>query len=211
MTLADRIDALLPQTQCTQCGFDGCRPYAEAIARGEAEINRCPPGDQAGVARLARLLGRAEPLLDASRGTPRAWHTARIDPAVCIGCTRCITACPVDAIIGAARRMHTVIEALCSGCDLCLPACPVDCITMVAQPRDWSDRDADAARQRHQDRARRLARLQHDDEVRLAAKAQAKLDAMAAEPADAHTDRQRAVVQAAIARARERLASRTGP
>jgi electron transport complex protein RnfB len=211
MTLADRIDALLPQTQCTQCGFEGCRPYAEAIAAGAADINRCPPGDQAGVARLAQLLGRDALPLDASRGTPRAWHAARIDPALCIGCTRCITACPVDAIIGAPKRMHTVIAALCSGCDLCLPACPVDCITMQAQPRAWSDADADHARERHRARARRLTRVQQEDDARLAAKAQAKLEAMAAEAPDADTDRRRAVVQAAIARARERLASRPGP
>lgn len=204
--LATRIDALLPQTQCTKCGFEGCRPYAEAIARDEADIDRCPPGGQQGVAALAALLQRPEPPLDRSRGDPRPWHAARIDPALCIGCTLCISACPVDAIIGAPRRMHTVIAPLCSGCDLCLPVCPVDCITMHPQPRDWQADDASRARQRHQARAERRTREAHEDRVRLLGKAGAKLEALDAEPADAATGRKRALIEAAIQRARARLA-----
>jgi len=207
--LAARIDALLPQTQCTKCGFEGCQPYADAIARGEADIDRCPPGGQAGVAALAALLQRAEPPLDVSRGASRPWHAARIDPAGCIGCTLCISACPVDAIIGAPRRMHTVIDALCSGCDLCLPACPVDCITMHPQPRDWQADDAALARQRHQARQARRVREQHEDRIRLLGKADAKLQALATEPADEASGRKRALIEAAIQRARERLARDT--
>jgi electron transport complex protein RnfB len=133
--LADRIDALLPQTQCAQCGFPGCRPYAEAIARGEADIDLCPPGGEAGVRALADLLGRAPiPLAEAVAVQPES--VAVIDESLCIGCTLCIQACPVDAILGAPKFMHTVIAAECTGCELCLPPCPVDCIRLepVARP-----------------------------------------------------------------------------
>jgi electron transport complex protein RnfB len=128
--LADRIDALLPQTQCTRCGYPGCRPYAEAIARGETDINRCPPGGSAGIAALARLLGRAPLPLDPACGQESAPMQAVIDSASCIGCARCLPACPVDAILGAQYYLHTVLELDCNGCELCLAACPVDCITM---------------------------------------------------------------------------------
>jgi electron transport complex protein RnfB len=204
--LADRIDALLPQTQCTKCGYDGCRPYARAIAADEADIDRCPPGGQAGVIALAALLGRAEaPPIDTTRGPTRPWHAARIDGEACIGCTLCITACPVDAIVGAPRRMHAVIAERCSGCDLCLPACPVDCITMHPQPRPWSPVDATLARGRHEARSARLVRERHQDRERLLAKATAKHAALASEPDDPATARKRAVIEAAIRRARERL------
>jgi electron transport complex protein RnfB len=134
--LSDRIDALLPQTQCTRCGYAACRPYAEAIARGEAGINRCPPGGAAGVERLARLLGRPAQPLDPSCGEEKQIESvARVVEADCIGCTKCIQACPVDAIVGAANLMHTVIESECDGCELCLPACPVDCIVMEPRPQ----------------------------------------------------------------------------
>ena len=129
--LVERIDALLPQTQCTKCGFAGCRPYAQALADGEAAINRCPPGGRAGIDALAALLGRPPLPLDPACGAERPRLIAVVDVAHCIGCTKCIVACPVDAIIGATRRMHTVVAELCSGCDLCVPACPVDCIVMV--------------------------------------------------------------------------------
>lgn len=129
--LADRIDALLPQTHCGQCGYGGCRPYAEALALGECDINRCPPGGVAGIAALSRLLDRPVRPLDPACGVEKPLQLALIDEGVCIGCTKCIQACPVDAIVGAAQRMHTVIAALCTGCELCVPPCPVDCIAMV--------------------------------------------------------------------------------
>lgn len=135
----DQIDALLPQTQCGQCNYPGCRPYAEAIARGEADINQCPPGGDAGVRALADLLGREPKPLDPGHGEEQPPRIAVIDETRCIGCTLCIQACPVDAIIGAAKLMHTVIESECTGCDLCLPPCPVDCIDMVVRPPGLED------------------------------------------------------------------------
>ena len=128
---AEHIDALLPQTQCTRCGYPACRLYAEAIARGEASINRCPPGGAAGTRALAALTGQAVQPLDRTCGTEMPPRVAIIDEEVCIGCTKCIQACPVDAIVGAAKLMHTVIPQLCTGCELCIPPCPVDCIDMV--------------------------------------------------------------------------------
>ncbi len=132
--LAEQIDALLPQTQCGQCGFPGCRPYAEAMARGEADINRCPPGGQTTIIALADLLGREPIPLDAEVGEEKPKMVAIIDESTCIGCTLCIQACPVDAILGGAKQMHTIIEAECTGCELCLEPCPVDCITMEPVP-----------------------------------------------------------------------------
>jgi electron transport complex protein RnfB len=129
--LASRIDALLPQTQCTRCGYPTCRAYADAIALGDADINRCPPGGADGVAALAALLGRAPVGLDPACGVEAAPLVAVVDEAACIGCTKCIQACPVDAIVGAAKRMHTVIAAECTGCELCVAPCPVDCIALV--------------------------------------------------------------------------------
>lgn len=129
--VVDQIDAILPQTQCGQCGFPGCRPYAEAIASGEAEINQCPPGGEAGIRALADLLGRDFVPLNEEHGEHKGKLVAVIDETTCIGCTLCIQACPVDAILGAAKHMHTIIESECTGCELCLPPCPVDCISMV--------------------------------------------------------------------------------
>jgi len=154
-SLARQIDALLPQTQCTQCGYDGCRPYAEAIARGEAGIDQCPPGGDEGVVRLAALLGRPPSPLNPEFGEYRPPQVAIIDEDTCIGCTKCIQACPVDAIAGASKLMHTVIASWCTGCELCIPPCPVDCIALApvaALP------PADLSRERHQARAARLAR-----------------------------------------------------
>ena len=125
--LVEKIEAILPQTQCGQCGYPGCKPYAEAIAEGEAEINLCPPGGQEGVAMLADLLGREVKPLDAEE---KPKQVAIIDEQTCIGCTLCIQACPVDAIVGAAKQMHTIIGSLCTGCELCLKPCPVECIRM---------------------------------------------------------------------------------
>ena len=129
---AERVDALLPQTQCAQCGYAGCLPYAEAIVRGEAEIDQCAPGGDATVTALARLLGRQPRKVNPEFGTPQPPSVAVIDEELCIGCTLCIEACPVDAIVGAHRYTHTVIRSECTGCDLCLPPCPVDCISIEA-------------------------------------------------------------------------------
>ena len=125
--LVEKIESILPQTQCGQCGYPGCRPYAEAISSGEADINLCPPGGQEGVRKLADLLGREVKPLDAEE---KPKQLAVIDEQTCIGCTLCIQACPVDAIVGAAEQMHTVIGSLCTGCELCVPPCPVECIRM---------------------------------------------------------------------------------
>lgn len=130
--LVERIDRLLPQTQCGQCGFSGCRPYAEALAAGAALTDRCPPGGDAGALSLARLLGLTPIPYDRARGAHAPPQVALIVEADCIGCTKCIQACPVDAIIGGSKHMHTVIEPLCTGCGLCIPPCPVDCIVLVA-------------------------------------------------------------------------------
>ena len=128
--LDDKIDAILPQTQCGQCGFPGCRPYANAIAGGEAEINQCPPGGEEGIRKLADLLGREFKPLSEEHGGEKPKSVAVIDEVTCIGCTLCIQACPVDAIVGAAKQMHTIIAADCTGCELCLAPCPVDCIAI---------------------------------------------------------------------------------
>ncbi|MCX7627094.1 MAG: electron transport complex subunit RsxB [Methylophilaceae bacterium] len=137
--LVDKIDAILPQTQCGQCGYPGCRPYAAAIAKGEADINQCPPGGEAGVRALADLLGVEPKPLNTAHGVPKPKSVAVIDENLCIGCTLCIQACPVDAILGAAKQMHTVIASECTGCELCVAPCPVDCITMVPIPETVSN------------------------------------------------------------------------
>lgn len=135
--LVEKIDAILPQTQCGQCGYPGCKPYAEAIAKGEADINRCPPGGEEGVRRLAELLGvEPKPLGEGLQHKPKS--VAVIDENLCIGCTLCIQACPVDAIVGAAKQMHTVVPELCTGCELCVQPCPVDCIHMEVIKEDVS-------------------------------------------------------------------------
>jgi electron transport complex protein RnfB len=133
-SLIARIDAILPQTQCRRCGYPACRPYAEAIARFDAAINRCPPGGEEGVRTLARITGHPELPLDPECGTEAPPQVALIDEDACIGCTKCIQACPVDAIVGANKLMHTVVADLCTGCELCVAPCPVDCIAMVPAP-----------------------------------------------------------------------------
>jgi electron transport complex protein RnfB len=132
--LATRVDALLPQTQCTRCGFDGCRPYAEALARGESDVNRCPPGGEPVMRALASLLGRPERAIDPSCGTVGPPLVAVIEEPDCIGCAKCIDVCPTDAIVGARKWLHAVLAGDCSGCELCVPACPVDCIRMEPVP-----------------------------------------------------------------------------
>ncbi|MFC5474123.1 electron transport complex subunit RsxB [Paraherbaspirillum soli] len=212
-SLADSIEALLPQTQCTKCGYPACRPYAEAIADGSANYNQCPPGGQQGIVRLAQLLGKPVIPLNPANGVERPRQRAVIDEATCIGCTLCIQACPVDAIVGAAKQMHTVIADLCTGCDLCVAPCPVDCIAMVevTAPHTgwdaWSQQQADAARARHDMRTLRLRRDKLENDERLAAKAAEKLKMVAAEAAatpeqQAEQARKKAIIQAAIERAR---------
>nr|WP_144833123.1 electron transport complex subunit RsxB [Cupriavidus gilardii] len=212
---ADRLDALLPQTQCTKCGFQGCRPYAEAMARGEADCNRCPPGGAEGIERLARELG-VQPLpLDPARGTEQPRARAVIDENLCIGCTLCIQACPVDAIVGAPKQMHTVLPDWCTGCDLCVAPCPVDCIAMIPVTGNrtgwdaWSQQQADLARARYESRQRRLVREREENEARLAAKAAAKLKALEQEATQSEAERaaqarKKAIIQAAIERARQK-------
>ena len=211
-TLADQIEDLLPQTQCTKCGYPACRPYAEAIASGEALYNQCPPGGQEGIARLATLLHKPILPLNPNNGTEHPRSIALIDEAACIGCTLCIQACPVDAIMGAPKLMHSVINDMCTGCDLCIPPCPVDCISMVNVSGDktgwdaWSQQQADAARSQHDYRILRLKREKEENDARLLAKAQQKLAAIqneiAASP-DAYNEqaRKKAIINAAIARA----------
>ena len=197
--LTDRIDALLPQTQCGQCGYGGCRPYAEAIARDGAAINRCPPGGAAGIADLAALLDRAPLPLDPACGVEQPPRIARIVEADCIGCTKCIQACPVDAIVGAPKLMHTVLADLCTGCELCLPPCPVDCIVMMDAGRAKESaaqrrQRADAARERFASRNARLLREQEREQRHAADQ----------------TGASRAAVLAAIARAKARRGGGAG-
>ena len=202
VSLAERIDAILPQTQCGQCGYPGCQPYAEAIAKGEADINQCPPGGAAGIRKLARLLDREIKPLSAAHGVEQPRAVAFIDEQLCIGCTLCIQACPVDAIVGAAKQMHTIVASLCTGCALCLPPCPVDCIRMLPlaqrQPLTFwltrgAKREADAARQRFKNRNLRLERERQEKAARFLARA---------ETGTAATDPKKALIAAAIERAR---------
>ena len=199
--LATRIDALLPQTQCTRCGYPACLPYARAIARGEADIDQCPPGGQSGVDALAVLLGRASKTLNPAFGVEAPPAIAVIDEALCIGCTKCIQACPVDAIVGAAKRMHSILATECTGCELCIPPCPVDCIAMARTaveplPRVEILERADHARRRFDARNRRLDR---DRSIRDAKRAFAQTAANASTPPISRT-----AVLEAIARGKAR-------
>lgn len=198
MTLADRIDALLPQTQCGQCGYHGCRPYAEAIARGEAPINQCPPGGATGIAKLAALLDVPPLPLNLGNGVEHPRMLAHIVEHDCIGCTKCIQACPVDAIIGAPKLMHTVVADDCTGCELCVAACPVDCIELILMPPEQAQdpAHADEARSHFQ---RRETRLQHQQQERadeLAARKAAVDGGAASNPVLAALARARAKQQA---------------
>ncbi len=207
--LSIQIDALLPQTQCTQCGYEGCRPYAEAIAAGTAEINQCPPGGVAGISKLAHLLGREALPLNPANGFEEALHLAVIEEEHCIGCTLCIQACPVDAIVGAPKQMHTVIADLCTGCKLCIPPCPVDCIRMDPAPFIWSDRLASDARQRFEDRKQRLVREKIENDARLETKARGKLTELenSVDQLSLDIQRKKAIIQAALERARKQRES----
>jgi len=202
---------VLPQTQCSRCGYPDCAAYAQAIARGEAAINRCPPGGAEGITRLAALTGQAAQPLDPACGSEGPRQAAVIDEAWCIGCTRCLPVCPTDAIVGSSKRMHTVLDRHCTGCALCLPVCPVDCIRMetVSASRTgwqaWSAEQAQAARQRYERHQQR--RGQQQAEQTLPLKAQSKpssIEATSPAPtlgADEPTLR-RAAIDAALARAR---------
>jgi electron transport complex protein RnfB len=212
--LADRIDALLPQTQCTKCSYDGCRPYAEAIAAAHAEINQCPPGGADGIARLSELTGRPIVPLNPVYGIEQALRVAVIDERLCIGCTLCIQACPVDAIVGAVRRMHSVIPDWCNGCDLCIAPCPMDCITMVpVRPqRAWGDDDARQSRNRYEARQQRLAVEREEREQQFVQKANVRLDELGrCDDLPDRTAHKQATVRAAIERARARRRPATKP
>ena len=210
---AAQILAALPQTQCTRCGYPDCAAYAQAITDGKAAINQCPPGGAEGVARLAALTGQPVQPLNPEFGAEGPMTVAVIDEDWCIGCTLCLKVCPTDAILGANKRMHTVIDVYCTGCELCIPVCPVDCIRMenVSGERTgwaaWSPQQANTARQRYDFHVLRLQRDEAEHALRLEAKAQAKLADLPAH--SQHTDpavldRKRAVIEAALARARAR-------
>ncbi|HTT40862.1 MAG TPA: electron transport complex subunit RsxB [Burkholderiales bacterium] len=215
--LAGAIDALLPQTQCTKCGFPGCRPYAEAIVHGEADINQCPPGGTATIRGLAALLGREFKPLNPAHGVEQARTMALIDEGSCIGCTLCIQACPVDAIAGAPKRMHTVLLEYCTGCELCLPPCPVDCIDMVevselqrrgASLADQSPRElAEQARARYMFHQLRSARESAHRAVLPSALAGKVPERTASKQPVHDRERKRAAIQAAFERARARRAA----
>lgn len=230
--LVVRIDAILPQTQCRQCGYSGCKPYAVAIASGEADINQCPPGGDAGVRALANLLGRAYKPLNPEHGVHKPKSVAVIDESVCIGCTLCLQACPVDAILGGAKHMHTVIASECTGCELCVPPCPVDCISMepVSVPsdnrkkrypvfdislgqylrqardettkRDQGQVSANVARERHEFR---LMRIEREKQERAQRHAQKSMGSGAV--SNARDTAKKAAIAAAIERARMQKAA----
>jgi Na+-translocating ferredoxin:NAD+ oxidoreductase subunit B len=213
--LADLIEDALPQTQCTRCGFPDCRGYAEAMADGSADINRCPPGGAEGIVRLAAITKRAALPLDAERGHEGPRALAVIDEAWCIGCTLCIKACPVDCIVGASKLMHTVIDAECTGCELCVPVCPVDCIAMLPVTGEstgwaaWSAGQAARSRDRYACHRQRVEREARENDERLAAKAAGKLADLENQTrlGDPETiERKRAVIEAALERARRRPA-----
>jgi len=212
-SLIEKIDAALPQTQCTRCGYPDCHSYAVAVAQGQAGINQCPPGGQAGVARLAAITQQAVVALNPEHGAEGPMTAALIDEAWCIGCTLCIKACPTDAIVGSNKRMHTVLPQYCTGCDLCLPVCPVDCISMQSVSNErtgwaaWSPEQAQQARQRYDARQARVVREQAATEARNLAKAEDKLAHLADH--SKHTepevlDRKRTLIEAALAKARAR-------
>jgi electron transport complex protein RnfB len=212
---AARLHAALPQTQCTRCGYPDCAGYAQAIAEGEAGINQCPPGGAGGVLRLAGITGRPALPLNPDNGVEGPRTVAIIDEAWCIGCTLCLDACPTDAILGGNKRMHTVIEAHCTGCELCVPVCPVDCISLenVTGERTgwdaWSQAQADEALARYEARKERKVREEKDHAERMERKAQEKLadlPALTHGAEGAELARKKAVIEAALARARAKRA-----
>ena len=215
--LVTALDAILPQTQCRQCGFAGCRPYAAAIAEGRADINQCPPGGETGILKLSELMGISPKPLNPAHGVTKPRTVAFIHEHACIGCTLCIAACPVDAIVGATRQAHTVISDECTGCELCLAPCPMDCIVMMPPELRAADgtgtiavtargypteedekKAADRARARHQFRSRRLERDRREKEDLRSR--EVELPKFERNSADM-TNRKKAMVQAALERA----------
>jgi len=222
--LAGRLLDALPQTQCTRCGYPDCAAYAQAMAQGQADINQCPPGGAQGVERLAAILQLPSKPLNPEFGLEGPRTVAFIDEAWCIGCTLCIEACPTDAIFGTHKRMHAVIEAYCTGCELCLPVCPVDCIkleavcdsTLDADPSPptgwnaWSPALADTARHRYTAATVRRVNTKVAHSAAKTAQAQEKLADLAAHSCisdPAVLDHKKAVILAAMERARQRNAT----
>jgi electron transport complex protein RnfB len=216
--LAQEIDAALPQTQCTRCGYPDCRAYAQAIASAQAAINQCPPGGQEGIARLAAITGQAEQPLSPDHGVQAPRAVAVIDEDWCIGCTLCQPVCPTDAIVGGNKLMHTVIERHCTGCELCIPVCPVDCIRMEAVTEQsgwaaWSPEQAEHARQRYAVHRLRLTTHTEQNAQRLMNEARDKLGDIAGhsritDPQE--LERKKAVVAAALERAQAKRARPAG-
>ncbi len=211
--LFSRLYEALPQTQCTKCGYPDCQSYAKAMASGEASHNQCPPGGAEGILRLAKILDKEVIPLNPDNGQERPRPVAFIDPKACIGCTLCIQACPVDAIVGASKQMHVVLKDWCTGCDLCIPPCPVDCITMIPVTGSqtgwdaWSEEDARLAQERYLSRQKRLVREEADNDERLKRKAESKLKALDTESASndaekSEIERKKAIIAAAMARAK---------
>ena len=221
MNLSDRLLAALPQTQCTRCGYPDCAQYAIAIAQGEAEINQCPPGGQAGIERLATITGRPIVTLNPANGLEAPRQVAWIDESWCIGCTLCLPVCPTDAIYGSNKHMHAVIEEHCTGCGLCLPVCPVDCIEMeeisgnLTGWQAWSAKEADHARDRYAAHITRLAEQAPETQTDHAAQAHARAvdtthDESTNPKATDEESRKKSMVQAALARAQALKFKATG-
>ena len=214
LSLAERVNAALPQTQCTRCGYPDCAAYAQAIALDAAPINQCPPGGAEGIQRLARITGRPTLPLSAAHGVEAPRSLAVIDEAWCIGCTLCIAACPTDAILGSNKRMHTVISAHCTGCELCIPVCPVDCIVLEDASgthtgwNAWSEADADKARERYEFHSIRRTTDQRQGLKQLEKVEDANSQAADVATANPAPDAKQALIAAALARSRAERAAK---